>query len=638
MSLMSGLYVGVSGLQTSQNSLNTVAHNLSNEGTTGYVRQQVLQSDTIYNTIKNATTKTTAQQVGIGTVYKKVRQVRDYFLDQSYRRESGRSAFYDASYTAINEVEDLLDELDDDASFNKAMNNFWSSLEELQKTPDDTTVQRLLVQNAQSLLTNASQVYQGLVDYQNELNLQIKDMVTEINDLGNKIYSLNLSIEKVEAGGIETANDLRDQRNEALDELAELANISYDEDIFGGVRVQLEGKDFVTNDTVYTLNTVEDTVTGYYTPYWEISAEKVTDTSKAGDDVYTNEDGYLIDISNARVFDTTDIISSEDKTDVGKLRAYLYIRGDKNANYTDIPVKPEVPEKDDYATDADYAAAVKQYNIELERYEADTTYYNETVAQSICMNTEAEFDQLIHNIVTTVNKILEDVADPTTGYMCEDGHPIQLFQKISSDGYVKDPDTGLYYSTDSDGNIHWNYMDENSAQDASGKYYQTNADGTLKYEDGELQFNEASSSSYYTETLYSITNLQINPSLVREAGKLSFVLPDGNVDYDTAKAFVDAFDADDYVLNPNVTTKCSLNTYYSNLVSQVANTGSVYKNVAESQQATVDSISYSREQVQGVSSDEELSNMIKYQNAYNASSRYINVLNEMLEQLLSSLT
>ena len=119
---------------------------------------------------------------------------------------------------------------------------------------------------------------------------------------------------------------------------------------------------------------------------------------------------------------------------------------------------------------------------------------------------------------------------------------------------------------------------------------------------------------------------------------MGFVLPDGTVDYDTAKAFIDGFDADIYVLNPNVTTKCSLNTYYSNLVSQVANTGSLYKNVAESQQATVDSIAYSREQVIGVSSDEELTQMIKYQNAYNASSRYINVLNEMLEQLLNALT
>ena len=50
MSLFGGLYVGKSGLQTSQNALNTVAHNLSNQNTTGYVRQQVAMTDTYYNT------------------------------------------------------------------------------------------------------------------------------------------------------------------------------------------------------------------------------------------------------------------------------------------------------------------------------------------------------------------------------------------------------------------------------------------------------------------------------------------------------------------------------------------------------------------------------------------------------------
>ena len=227
MPLMGAMYVGTSGLQTSQNALNTTAHNLSNMDTQGYVRQQTLLGNKIYSTIKPASPSVAAQQVGLGVTYSKVRQVRDYFLDQSYRRESGRSAFYSESYNALTEVEDLLDELNDDASFNKAMSNFWSTIEELGKTPDDTTIQRMLVQNAQSFLTNASQVYQGLIDYQNELNAHIRDKVNEINSLGHTIYEMNNQIRAVEVGGIETANDLRDVRNKALDDLANLVNISY---------------------------------------------------------------------------------------------------------------------------------------------------------------------------------------------------------------------------------------------------------------------------------------------------------------------------------------------------------------------------------------------------------------------------
>ena len=84
MSLFGGLYVGKSGLQTSQNALNTVAHNLSNQNTTGYVRQQVAMTDTYYNTI--STTKAISNsQTGDGVRYSEVRHIRDYFLDMKYQ-------------------------------------------------------------------------------------------------------------------------------------------------------------------------------------------------------------------------------------------------------------------------------------------------------------------------------------------------------------------------------------------------------------------------------------------------------------------------------------------------------------------------------------------------------------------------
>ena len=63
----------------------------------------------------------------------------------------------------------------------------------------------------------------------------------------------------------------------------------------------------------------------------------------------------------------------------------------------------------------------------------------------------------------------------------------------------------------------------------------------------------------------------------------------------------------------------------------------VYESIVAGQQATVDSLSDSRQQVLGVSSEEELQNIIKFQNAYNASSRYINVVDEMLEHIINTL-
>ena len=51
----------------------------------------------------------------------------------------------------------------------------------------------------------------------------------------------------------------------------------------------------------------------------------------------------------------------------------------------------------------------------------------------------------------------------------------------------------------------------------------------------------------------------------------------------------------------------------------------------------MNSVENSRKQVTGVSSDEELTNLVKYQSAYNAASRYISVISEMTELIVTGL-
>ena len=72
-------------------------------------------------------------------------------------------------------------------------------------------------------------------------------------------------------------------------------------------------------------------------------------------------------------------------------------------------------------------------------------------------------------------------------------------------------------------------------------------------------------------------------------------------------------------------------------MAQIANSGNVYKSLKENQELTVNQIESTRQGGFGVSTDEELANMIKYQNAYNASSRFINVINECTEHIITQL-
>ncbi len=129
----------------------------------------------------------------------------------------------------------------------------------------------------------------------------------------------------------------------------------------------------------------------------------------------------------------------------------------------------------------------------------------------------------------------------------------------------------------------------------------------------------------------------VNPDLRQNPALLKFRKDEHSEDYPAMVKLKAAFEEKIYTLNPNVETPLCFTDYYKNLVSQVANSGSVFRGIQATQTQATDALLNSREQVVGVSSDEELTNMIRFQNAYNASSRYINVISEMLEHVLSTL-
>ena len=549
MSLMGSLWTGVSGLQTSNNALNTTAHNMSNLDTTGYTRQQVAQGTRTYVTLSKGTPNW--KQYGLGVSYSLTRQERDYFLVFNYRGEAGRSAFYDVATNTMEEVEYILGESNEGHEFSESLSNFWTAIQELSKDPTSSVNQNLFVTRAHEFTTRASAVYTSLCQYQDNLNKAVVKEVNNINKYAQEIEQLNRKIVSIEAGGVEHANDLRDRRNLLLDQLAQLGNVNYREDSTGYVSVRFEDVDLVKGSLVNKMELYTDPQTGFYTPYWKMLADRSYD--EKGNLVVTEEG-----IKGARVFDLTRKISSDLNTDIGSLKGMLLARGDHRATYKEIK---------DYPPDADP-------NDPSQKEEG---WYNRNIADSIVMNIQAEFDQLINAVVTKINDILKEAAESAgaadvSDYLRdENGEPYQLF---------------------------------------------------VKSIEGEE---------------WTVSNITVNSVLRQNPSLLSFRLSEHSEDNATIEALKKAFEEKIYTLNPNVETPVGFIDYYKNLVSQVANGGSVFRAIQENQTVMTDAIYYAREQVVGVSSDEELSNMIKFQNAYNASSRYINVISEMLEHILTTL-
>ena len=126
------------------------------------------------------------------------------------------------------------------------MNNLYTAINELSKEPASTVKRSSLIQNASALVTRSDAIYSGLKDYQETLNIDVANAINKINAYGEKIFSLNKQIAKIEGTGVENANDLRDQRDKALDELSEYIDISYYEVQGGEIYVNAGGVPFVT--------------------------------------------------------------------------------------------------------------------------------------------------------------------------------------------------------------------------------------------------------------------------------------------------------------------------------------------------------------------------------------------------------
>lgn len=561
---MGSLYIGASGLQNSQNALNTTANNLANVETKGYVRQQVLFADRDYVTFDRKASISN-QQAGLGLQIADVVHTRNYFLDQYYRTENGRQGFYEASSEATSEVQTMFQELEGE-QFQEVLEEFWVSFEELSKRPDEEVSQNLVIQKATLFLERSQSIYDNLKSYQQKLNLKINETIDRINKLGHTIQDLNQEILRIESVGVETAMTLRDERDNALDELSSLAKVEFKENVDGTVRVKLENVEFLDEVHVYEIMGITDPVTGFVNPIWP-------QLSDLGREQYTP------------MFDFSEDISPMLDTDIGQLKGWILARGDKAATYRDIT------------------------GLTKEQYEDST-------GMTVVKNAQAELDQMVHELVTGINDILSPTK--TVSFRGMDG---VLYNNVK----VWDEEKG---AVGKDGEKPGREL---FVRKGCERYKEVlGADNKIYY-----VYNEEDPVD--TAKMYTLKSLEINPDLLEQESGLPHLMKNGEPAQAMADALVALWDEKRQTINPSNTDPCTFKDYYKRMILDIAATGSVYEGMAESLRSEVESIDNNRQQVFGVSADEELQNMIKYQNAYNASSRFINVISEMLEHLVTRL-
>ena len=635
-SLFTSFNTGVSGLHTAQSGLNTTSHNLANVKTKGYTRQQNIQTDRYYQNVKVAVDGSQIQ-TGLGTTVSAIRQIRDAFLDKEYHLETGRQAFYEKLSETSGEIEDIFGETEG-MEFRNNLQSLWNVMQEMANNPEDITKRRLFVSTAESFLETAQNVYTQLNTYQVSLNKEISDQVDRINTIGETIAYYNKEIVKIEAGGVENANDYRDARNLLLDELATYTNFNYQEDEKGGIQVYIENALFVDAGLSYHLGCEKIPENGFYTVRWL-------------------DNGY------GDAFDTSEAYSTEKKTDVGSLRGILTARGLKIANYADIP---DQPQKEDFIDDAGvfYETA---YKVAQNKYEAEVSAYNNTTGNSIITQIQAQFDRLIHNVVTKINdafapniEIKGDqvgLGTATTGTTA-DGEAFDLAQLTNGKYKVLDvincPVGADDHETIGTEVFSRGQIDRYQKITLNGQIYGKDADGNdipLAQKTVDADGNETYTLYLYNEEnendidwMYTLNSMVINKELTADYSLLE-VKANPALGLDGAYAFgqnlfqdlLQSWDENLGVLDPNSQASYNFDDYYTNMIGGLGVRGSDWNDMVDYQKSLAESFEDKRQQVAGVSSDEELVNMMKYQHAYNAASRYINTIDSMLETLIERL-
>ena len=202
---MSMFSIGLSGLNAAQNALNTSSNNISNVYTPGYNRELA--------------------QLGEGSsgsggvkVNDIERQFNTYVANQLNSAKTQSSAL-ETYYNQVSQIDNLL--ADRDAGLAPLMQGFFSSLEDLAASPSDPAARQGVLGQANTLSSQFRSFDGYLQDMQGNINSQIKDEVTQINNTTEQIAGLNKEIALARARTGEAPNSLLNQRDHMVSELNE---------------------------------------------------------------------------------------------------------------------------------------------------------------------------------------------------------------------------------------------------------------------------------------------------------------------------------------------------------------------------------------------------------------------------------
>ena len=225
------LNIGHTALTAAQAWISFTGSNIANADTEGYTRRYVDQRDG--GTI---TTKPGGESLGVNA--QQVLRYFDAFLESSYVRQSTNSARWSEQETIMSSVENLFNE-SNRTGISSTLTEFFTAWSDLAQRPDDTATRESLLSYADSLGDMLGSTVDSLKAIQSEMDVSINQGVDRVNALAQSIADLNKQINARTREGVSNPNDLLDQRDQMVRELAGLVDVQTTDNGGGDYTVRL---------------------------------------------------------------------------------------------------------------------------------------------------------------------------------------------------------------------------------------------------------------------------------------------------------------------------------------------------------------------------------------------------------------
>ncbi len=282
-----GLDIATRALRANQTLVDIANQNVANANTPGYSRQQGVIKETMPYPIPVFRQSGMPGQMGTGVEVTEVTRARDTFADYQIRNQLASQGRWDARSSALQQLESITNE-PSSTGLSSLMTKYFSSWQEVANSPADNSVRANLIESGKALADYFNNTMQLLKQQQTDVDQQVERTVTAINEYGDQIAKLNEQISQVETSGLR-ANDLRDQRDQVLDQLSSLTKFTAVESSEGSVSVFISNHKLVDRDQVNKLGV--DSTSGRAQPVW---------TDVTPNPPFTPADGKLKGIMEAR--------------------------------------------------------------------------------------------------------------------------------------------------------------------------------------------------------------------------------------------------------------------------------------------------------------------------------------------------